>query len=272
MATDNEGGRIIVEDEWLDQDPFIKMPVVVARNRALSVGAKIVYMALVNYHWQRRSYPGHRSLAEEWGIGERSVKRYFAELEAAGLLASKRPGLGQPNIYTLRSLKGQIGPSRGPEWPNKRAKSALASQEQDSVQEPSETDFDIALIAQETATALGRSQEGKQFTTWARKQGIPRDILEAAGKVTVERMTGGEKIEKPVAYLQTVAKVLLSDRQQAAEVGKRKGAERRQAALAYARQIYADKIIGGDWRQVQSILAESYGPKLAAEVVQKLQE
>jgi len=63
---------------------------------------------------------------------------------------------------------------------------------------------------------------------------------------------------------------MLSDRRQAAEVGKKKATDRRQDALAYARQIYADPIIGGNWRQVEAILRESYGQQVAEWVGEQL--
>jgi hypothetical protein len=120
--------------------------------------------------------------------------------------------------------------------------------------------------AEATATALGRPAETKQLATWARKQAIPTDILQAAAEVTGQQAD----LKKPVAYLQTVAKVMLAEREAATEVGKRKAADRREAALAYGREVYADRIIGGSWASVESIVGESYGPDLAAEVVEVL--
>ena len=78
-------------------------------------------------------------------------------------------------------------------------------------------------------------------------------------------------LQKPVAYLQTVAKVMAADRQAAAEVGKRKQADTRKAALAYGREVHADRVIGGSWASVESIVGESYGAALAGEVVATLQ-
>lgn len=57
----------------------------------------------------------------------------------------------------------------------------------------------------------------------------------------------------------------------AAEAGERRRAKRRRDALNYARQVYADPIIGGSWRSVESIVGESYGRDVAAAVVKELQ-
>jgi Mn-dependent DtxR family transcriptional regulator len=46
-------------------------------------------------------FPGQERLAQDMGSGRRSVVRYVAELEKAGLLAVKRRGQGRPNLYTV---------------------------------------------------------------------------------------------------------------------------------------------------------------------------
>ena len=58
-------------------------------------------------------------------------------------------------------------------------------------------------------------------------------------------------------------------RREAAEVGQRKEADRRADALAYARSILADPIIGS-LSSARAIVAETYGAELAAEVVAQL--
>jgi len=96
---------------------------------------------------------------------------------------------------------------------------------------------------------------------------VPLEVLQAAGEVTGQQAG----LRKPVAYLQTVAKVMVADRVAAAEAGKRKKADTKRAALAYGREVFADKIIGGSWQSVESIVAEGYGKALAGEVVRELQ-
>lgn len=44
---------------------------------------------------------GIHSIVSVLGIGEASVKRAFKSLVEKGYLERKRPGLGNPNIYTI---------------------------------------------------------------------------------------------------------------------------------------------------------------------------
>ena len=92
---------IIVEDETL-REGFTQIPNAILRRKDLSPGAKLTYMALLSYAWQKGScFPGQDRLAEDMGVGKRSVVTYLQQLQKAGLLRIKRRGLGQTNIYTL---------------------------------------------------------------------------------------------------------------------------------------------------------------------------
>lgn len=161
----------------------------------------------------------------------------------------------------------------------KRTESESES-ESESVQEgstskaqagPVASDSVFAKAIRETATALKCAKEVKQLTTLAQAEQWPEDLIRTAGRVVGEAIANGAEVQKPGAYLTTAIRVMLSDRQQASEAGKKKVADRRQDALAYARQIYSDPIIGGNLRQVESILRESYGQQVAAWVAEQLQ-
>ena len=132
------------------------------------------------------------------------------------------------------------------------------------------SDSVFAKAIRETATALNCPKEAKQLITLAQAEEWPVDLIRTAGRVVGEAIANGAEVRKPGAYLTTAIRVMLSDRRQAAVAGKRKVSERKQGALAYGRQIYADPIIGGNWRQVEAILRESYGQQVAAWVVEQL--
>jgi Mn-dependent DtxR family transcriptional regulator len=53
------------------------------------LGISITYAKLNNY-----VYPGQETMAEETGIGKRSVVRFIAELENLGFLEVQRRGQG----------------------------------------------------------------------------------------------------------------------------------------------------------------------------------
>lgn len=118
---DATAGRIECANDLLSTG-FVQVPILVLRDHDLSAGAKLVYGGLVWYLWRGGTYPGQVAMAEEFGIGERSVRRHLAELEAQGYLAVKRHGLGQANTYTILCPWEQ-NPDR-PKWPVKAAKAA----------------------------------------------------------------------------------------------------------------------------------------------------
>ena len=45
------------------------------------------------------------------------------------------------------------------------------------------------------------------------------NLLRRAGEATIRQRDSGRQLKEPIAYFQTVAKVMLEDRRQATEVG-----------------------------------------------------
>ena len=81
---------------------FTQVPNFVLTNRDLSVGGKLTYAMLLKYAWAETAcFPGQQKLAEDMGAGERSVRTYLKELEAAKLLEVTQRGLGKTNLYRL---------------------------------------------------------------------------------------------------------------------------------------------------------------------------
>ena len=206
---------------------------------------------------------------------------------------SDRPNLaGQSGQLTPVPERPNLTGQSGHFWPVKAAKNGRSlirlDSESDSVLIRTESesagcgvsppvpagidssDSDFAKAIRETAAALNCPKEAKQLTTLAQAEQWPADLIRTAGRVVGEAMVSGAEVHKPGAYLTTAVRVMLSDRRQAVEMGKKKTADRRQDALAYARQIYADPIIGGNWRQVEALLRESYGQLVAAWVAEQL--
>src|SRR3954463_10341643 len=96
-------GVIIIEEERL-RESFTQIPNTILKRKDVSPGAKLTYVALLSYAWQQGScYPGQATLADDIGVGQRSVVRYMKELQDSGLLDVKRRGLGRTNLYTLSS-------------------------------------------------------------------------------------------------------------------------------------------------------------------------
>lgn len=98
--------HVIVEDETLAQG-FTQIPNGVLRRSDLQPGAKLTYMVLLSYAWQKdHAYPGQDRLATDMGVSERSVITYLKQLSASGLITIHRRGLGKTNIYVLHRITG----------------------------------------------------------------------------------------------------------------------------------------------------------------------
>jgi hypothetical protein len=81
---------------------FTQVPNFVLVKKDISVGAKLAYAMLLKYAWgDNACLPGQLKLAEDMGAGERSVRTYLKELEAAGILEITQRGLGKTNLYRL---------------------------------------------------------------------------------------------------------------------------------------------------------------------------
>jgi hypothetical protein len=84
------------------QHGFTQVPNFILTKDDISVGAKLSYAMLLKYAWSNDGcFPGQAKLANDMGAGERSVRTYLKELEAANLLEIIQRGLGKTNIYRL---------------------------------------------------------------------------------------------------------------------------------------------------------------------------
>ena len=95
---------------------FTQVPNFILTKKELSVGAKLAYAMLLKYAWgDQACFPGQLKLAEDMGAGERSVRTYLKELEAARILEIKQRGLGKTNLYRLHltiTKQSKVSPSR----------------------------------------------------------------------------------------------------------------------------------------------------------------
>lgn len=98
---------VIIEDESLRQfaGGFTSIPNRILRNGDISLGARMCYSMLLSYAWQENfCFPAQTRLAEDLGIGERTVRQYLKELRDAGLITWKQRGLNRPNVYQILKL------------------------------------------------------------------------------------------------------------------------------------------------------------------------
>ena len=97
-----ERNIVIVGADPVTLHGFTMVPNFLLTHEGLSVGAKLTYAMLLKYHWTNNDvFPGQKTLAEDMGAGERSIRDYLKELETAKFLEIKQRGLGKTNLYHL---------------------------------------------------------------------------------------------------------------------------------------------------------------------------
>jgi DNA-binding transcriptional ArsR family regulator len=87
---------------------FTQVPNFILRSQVLAPGDKLAFAVLLSYAWHNDCcFPGQERLAQDLGLAERSVRRHLKALQASGLLAIRRRGLGKTNIYEI-NLKAKL--------------------------------------------------------------------------------------------------------------------------------------------------------------------
>lgn len=100
MRQPSEFEGITCDGEIL-RDGFIQLPTKILLDDRLSPGAKVSYCILRWYSFKCQRYPGHEQASIDFGIPERSLRRYLGELIAIGHVRRLRHGRGHPNSYHL---------------------------------------------------------------------------------------------------------------------------------------------------------------------------
>lgn len=81
---------------------FTQVPNFILVSKKVSVGAKLTYAMLLKYAWQDDyCFPGQDRLADDMGVGKRSIVRWIKELEENSFLKVSRRGQGKSNLYEL---------------------------------------------------------------------------------------------------------------------------------------------------------------------------
>jgi len=81
---------------------FTQVPNFILVSKKVSVGAKLTYAMLLKYAWQDDyCFPGQDRLADDMGVGKRSIVRWIKELEENNFLKVSRRGQGKSNLYEL---------------------------------------------------------------------------------------------------------------------------------------------------------------------------
>ena len=199
-----EEGQITCDDTLL-RSGFVQVPVLILQSPDLGAGAKLVYGVLLWYLWKNERYPGRRVAAEQFGIAERSLKRYMAELVKAGLVVTQRNGLGETNSYHLPDPRailalqtGHNGTSEGPNRPNNNDNTVVLELKNED--ETASLSLAITIANQYSNSRADR----KALTTSLSK--YPVTILARVQEQVARRVAEGS-VENPGAYANRLAQV-----------------------------------------------------------------
>ena len=81
------------------QGGFTQVPNHILKSKSLTVREKITYAMFLSYAWNNDYvFPGQEKLANDIGVGTRSITTFIKGLEKKGLITIKRRGLGKTNI------------------------------------------------------------------------------------------------------------------------------------------------------------------------------
>lgn len=98
----------LVGADALSQRGFVQVPITIVRNSDLSMGAKMVYTALLSYAWHNDyCFPGQDRMAEDLGSSRKSVNLWLQELDGKGFVKIIRRGQGKTNLYEV-NLKAKV--------------------------------------------------------------------------------------------------------------------------------------------------------------------
>lgn len=98
----------LVGADVLSQRGFVQVPIAIVRNNDLSMGAKMVYTALLSYAWHNDfCFPGQDRMAEDIGSSRKSVNLWLQELDTKGFVKIVRRGQGKTNLYEV-NLKAKV--------------------------------------------------------------------------------------------------------------------------------------------------------------------
>lgn len=96
--------RNIVFDgpDIITKSGYTMVPNFLLNNSKISSGAKLVYVMLLKYAYEKDfCFPGQVRLAEDVGASERYVHGRLQELKKSRLISIQRRGLGKSNVYIL---------------------------------------------------------------------------------------------------------------------------------------------------------------------------
>jgi hypothetical protein len=170
---------------------FTQVSTAILRDRALSAGARLLYVVLASYAWQDGAcFPDEATLAADLGVAPRTMRRHRDELVAAHLLIVKRRGQGKSNVYAFPDT-----PETDTTTPDDRTpetvldRSEMASQSAiHPIEWPNETYLDRPTLSspldedKDSSTKRDSTASAVEHATAQKQTRAPRKVKPAAAK------------------------------------------------------------------------------------------
>lgn len=97
---------IKIPDELNRGESFIKVPSNLLRLSHISDGAKVTYMLLLDYSWQKNyCFPSQSTLSNLRGVSIKTIYNHLNELRRNNFITWSQNGFKKPNTYFLNEIE-----------------------------------------------------------------------------------------------------------------------------------------------------------------------
>lgn len=114
LTKNDDRDFILFGADDLTEYGYVKLPNIVLQSTLLSANAKLVYAVVASYAFGKKtqSYPSQETMANECGLGKRTIIRGLKELDELGYIIIVRRGLNKTNKYIFPlKFSGNLIPS-----------------------------------------------------------------------------------------------------------------------------------------------------------------
>ncbi len=287
------GGEILIEDAAL-AGGFVQVPVAIFFDPDLKDGPVRTYGALLWYAWKQGRAPEQEVMAQELGMGLRTIQRHLKDLQNAGYIAVEQLGLGKANRYVIKALGPDLPKLAGlarQNWRVQAASSGVSLEVLDSTKDiknenerpstptqeekvssthPDPTDsLSLSSIAYTTSQRLNNGQQLRSILGFLEgPNGDPAFTPEIASQAfdhTIARHED-EPLNTPIAFFYKTCQLLREKATTEAETAKEERQRQFTVALSVAQLYLGDN---GDIAAAHTAVEEHW-PDLADSVIAEL--
>ena len=102
-------GELVFVDAWREEQMYLALKYV-RDSRGLSIGARGLALTIADAYNEQEGYawPTQEQLAEEFGVTERAIRKWIAELQKQGVIVVKKAPKGRNNVYYMPAVEDLI--------------------------------------------------------------------------------------------------------------------------------------------------------------------